>query len=93
MIANYGYTDGSGSYYITIHTDSCAACAGHPCVQACPEAMFTVELDDYDDPAAMIKREFLKQLKYKCAPCKPVNDPPTPSCVSACPAGAISHSW
>jgi Fe-S-cluster-containing hydrogenase component 2 len=93
VIANYGYTDGSGSYYITVNTDSCPTCPGQPCVTTCPESMFIVEPDDYDDDAAMIKREFWKQVKYKCAPCKPVDQAQVPPCIAACPAKAISHSW
>jgi len=93
MIANYGYTDGSGTYYITINTDACQSCKDTPCVPSCPEKMLTVELDDYDDPAAMVKREFWKQLKYKCAPCKPVADPTPPPCIKACLVKAITHSW
>lgn len=93
MTANYGYTDGSGNYYITINTEACPTCQSHACVAACPERMFAVEPDDYDDLAAMVKREFTKQLKYKCAPCKPLANPPPPPCVAACPAAAITHSW
>ncbi|MBM3327877.1 MAG: ferredoxin [Calditrichaeota bacterium] len=93
MIANYGYTDGSGSYYITIDTDRCATCAEHSCTQACPVGMFVVEPDDYDDDVASIGTTFRHNIKYACAPCKPVaNRPPLP-CAAACKAGAISHSW
>lgn len=93
MIANYGYMDGSGEYYITIDTDHCIDCEGHACITACPKDMFVVEPDDYDDDAAMIKGEFRHQVKYACAPCKPVSDRPPLPCMEACPADAISHSW
>ena len=34
MLANYGYKDGSGEYFITIDTDKCNGC--NACVEACP---------------------------------------------------------
>ena len=38
MIANYGYKDGSGDYYISIDTDKCIDCsAGRACLTACPK--------------------------------------------------------
>jgi Fe-S-cluster-containing hydrogenase component 2 len=93
MIANYGYMDGSGQYFITIDTDQCIACADRACVPACPVGMFAIETDDYDDTVAIIKKEFRQKIKYDCAPCKPVHDRPPLPCVTACPAQAISHSW
>ena len=93
MIANYGYMDGSGEYYITIDTDKCNDCEHHNCVDACPKGMFAIEIDDYDDEVAMIKVEFRKQIKYMCAECKPVSDRPPLPCVEACTPGAVSHSW
>jgi len=93
MIANYGYMDGSGEYYITIDTDKCIDCEDHGCIDGCPKGMFAVEEDDYDDQVALIKQEFRKKVKYECAPCKPVTDRPELPCVVGCAAGAISHSW
>jgi len=93
MIANYGYTDGSGNYFITIDTSHCTACEHHRCITACPERLFIVEPDDYDEMAASIKKEFRHHLKYKCAPCKPVTSRPPLPCISACNLGAINHSW
>lgn len=34
MIANYGYKDGSGDYFIAIDTDKCDGCGKY--VEACP---------------------------------------------------------
>lgn len=93
MIANYGYMDGSGEYYITIDTDKCIECVHHGCVDGCPKNLFLVEPDDYDDTVAMIKKEFRHKLKYECAECKPVSNRPVLPCIEACTPGAIKHSW
>ncbi len=93
MIANYGYMDGSGEFYITIDTDKCIDCEDHSCIAACPKDMFDVEPDDYDEDAAFIKNDLRQQIKYLCAECKPVSDRPPLPCVTACKDGAISHSW
>lgn len=93
MIANYGYMDGSGSFFITIDTDKCLTCPDHPCVGACPQGMFAVEVNDYDEAVAVIRAEFRHRVKYACAPCKPVSDRPPLPCQAACVPGAVSHSW
>ena len=93
MIANYGYMDGSGEYFITIDTDKCAECSHRGCIEACPVKMISVEPDDYDDMAAFVREEYRHKIKYACAPCKPVSDRPPLPCVTACAPGAITHSW
>ena len=56
MIANYGYKDGSGEYYISIDTDKCIDCsAARACLTACPKQMFEPMTDDYDDDVVAIK--------------------------------------
>ncbi len=91
MLANYGYTDGSGTFYITLDTDKCNGCGD--CVEACPQHMFVVEPDDYDDEKALIKESVRKDVKYLCAPCKPLSGPRELPCQAACTPGAIEHSW
>ncbi len=93
MKANYGYLDGSGQYFITLDTDFCTTCQHHGCVAACPQGMFEIMVDDYDDRVAQIKADFRKKVKYECAACKPVSDRPPLPCMTACTPGAISHSW
>ncbi len=93
MIANYGYRDGSGEYYLTIDTGRCVACAGRWCVEACPESLFLIELDDYDDEVATVVSSARRQLKERCAGCKPARGYQTLPCTTACRPGAISHSW
>lgn len=93
MIANYGYSDAEGEFYITVDTGKCAACGCKPCVAACPRAVFGVEEDPYGEIVIAVTDAARRKLKYECSPCKPsANRPPLP-CVAACPFSAISHSW
>jgi ferredoxin len=91
LLANYGYKDGSGEYFITIDTDKCNGCA--KCVEVCPPKVLEIIIDDYDEEVAAVTEEHRKQLKYSCAPCKPVSGPRTLPCMEACEPGAITHSW
>ena len=86
VIANYGYQDGSGEYYITIDTDRCDGCG--LCAEACSEDLFEMVTDDYDELAAMVKPKVATQIGYLCraADCGY-------KCHEACQRGAISHSW
>lgn len=91
MKANYGYTDGSGSYYITIDTDLCDGC--DKCMTACPVGVLELIVDDYDDTVAAVTDEHRRRIKYSCAPCKPTSGPVVLPCVAACPKEALVHSW
>jgi len=91
MLANHGYTDASGDYYITIDTDLCNGCG--ECVSACPQHIFEIALDDYDEEKAEVKEEFRKNLKYLCAICKPVSGWKSLPCLDACEPQAMKHSW
>lgn len=94
MLANYGYEDASGNYYIQIDTSVCAECADHGCVAACPGHAFFIEPDDWEDDVAVIKPELRNTLKVLCAACKPLeNRPELLPCQAACGQSAISHSW
>ncbi len=94
MIANYGFTDGSGDWYVTIDTDNCDGCG--KCAQVCPARILGVGRDEIDilreEPVAFVKNEERKKIRYSCVPCKPGDgEEPTP-CIAACELGAISHS-
>lgn len=97
MIANYGYEDGSGFYYITIDGGLCARCADHACARVCPQSVFAVELDDYDETVAIVSEKARKRLRELCATCKGQNgsgaSPDRLPCTAACSAAAIRHSW
>ncbi|MEG0777761.1 MAG: ferredoxin [Oscillospiraceae bacterium] len=91
MLANYGYEDGSGHYYIKIDTSKCAECKDKACISVCPEKLFAVELDDFDDEVVLIREAVRNTLQTDCARCKAGDA--TELCRSACTAGAISFSW
>ncbi len=93
MLANYGYQDGAGDFYITVDTDKCVDCGGHPCVAACSAKVMEIIEDDYDDEVAAVAEEHRKKIKYSCAPCKPDQNQPDLPCVTACLPGALVHSW
>jgi ferredoxin len=94
MIAHYGFTDGSGDWYVTIDTDKCTGCG--MCVELCPAKILELGADEIDisreEPVAFVKDEERKRVRYSCAPCKPgYGEKPAP-CVAACETRAISHS-
>jgi ferredoxin len=95
VIANYGYEDGSGFYYITIDGDKCAACGEHACVTVCPQQVYSIEMDDYDDNVSVVVETARRRLRELCSMCKAQSagaDSGLP-CTSACSRGALKHSW
>ena len=97
MLANYGYKDGSGDFFIVIDTDKCTGCGD--CVPACPAGVLVLIEDEFDIDAesevAAVAKDHAKTLKYSCAPCKPAAGYTTSAlpCVKSCAPGAIDHSW
>jgi NAD-dependent dihydropyrimidine dehydrogenase PreA subunit len=95
MIANYGYKDGSGEYFIILDTDKCDGCG--KCVEACPASVLEIVPNDFDPIEggiiASVTEAQRKKIKYTCMPCKPVSGERKLPCVVSCPTEAISHSW
>jgi len=91
MIANYGYEDGSGHYYIKIDTSKCAECSAKGCITSCPEGLFATEMDDFDDEVVIIREDARNTLLTSCANCKAGGEKEL--CISNCEAGAIGFSW
>ena len=94
MIANYGYKDGSGDFFISIDTDKCNGCGD--CVPVCPETVLEVRDNDFDPLAdeemAAVTEAHRKKIKYSCSACKSGGTSKLP-CVGACELDAIVHSW
>ena len=65
MIANFGYKDGSGDFYIIIDTEKCNGCGD--CVAPCPAGLLEIRDNEYDpladNPMAVVKEEFRKKKK------------------------------
>ncbi|MHA2251677.1 MAG: 4Fe-4S binding protein [Candidatus Kariarchaeaceae archaeon] len=93
-IANYGYKNGSGDYFISIDTDLCTAC--NDCIEVCPSGVLEIvedELDPLGDELVVIVTEMhRKKIKYSCMPCKST-EKDKPPCIEVCSVNAIVHSW
>jgi ferredoxin len=91
MITHYGYTDGSGKFYVSIDAEKCNGCRS--CIEVCPSAILaidTVMIDIDDKDVAVVLETQRKKLKYTCAACHQENKIP---CVAACKEGAIVATW
>lgn len=90
MKVQYGYTDGTGDYFITIDTALCDGCGR--CVEACPQHLLAVFSEDGSHLKAGVREEVRKKLAYLCPGIAACARNPS-DCHRACPKGAISHSW
>lgn len=95
MLANYGYKDASGDFFITINTNKCDGCGD--CVDSCQAGIFIVLKEDpndpmRDEPVASISEKKIKKLKYECNLCKAKSNSSL-SCINSCTNNAILHSW
>jgi ferredoxin len=94
MIANYGFKDGSGDWYVTIDTDKCNGCG--KCPEVCPAKILEVGPDEIDlfreKPVASVKQNEQNKIKYSCAPCQPGYGKELAPCSGVCKLKAISHS-
>jgi ferredoxin len=94
MIANYGFKDGSGDWYVTIDTDRCNGCG--KCPEVCPAKILEVGPDEIDisreQTVAFVKHEERKKVRYSCAPCRPGYGTELTPCAGVCEPKAISHS-
>jgi ferredoxin len=91
MIVNYGYTDGSGDFYITIDTDKCDSCG--KCIEVCPEKVFGIEEDDYGKSVAVVKESLRSKIGYTCRSFALCSVELKDHCHGVCEPGAISHTW
>jgi Fe-S-cluster-containing hydrogenase component 2 len=92
MIMHYGYSDGSGEYFITIDSDKCSGCG--KCVQKCPESALQLEktfIDLEDKTVVSVKEKHRKKIKHTCDPCKPESN--SAPCVLSCDAKTIKCTW
>lgn len=89
MKVNYGYSDGTGEYFITVDTVKCDGC--NECVKACPAGLFVVANDESGKPRAMVKEALRKKIAIVCPGFG--NCGQAVNCHSVCSKDAISHTW
>jgi len=88
---HYGYSDGTGEYFITIDVGRCDGCG--ECVPACPSEIFEVVGDDTGQPKAKVKEEVRKKLAFLCPGFHFCRRNHEVNCHHVCQKGAISHTW
>lgn len=91
MEANYGYSDGTGDYFIIIDTDKCDGCG--LCISACPQGVFEVAMDDYGKMVARVKDEVVNRISYACSGFNSECGARAENCHTVCQPGAIGHTW
>jgi predicted CoA-substrate-specific enzyme activase len=89
MKIQYGYSDGTGEYFITIDSSRCDGCG--ECMLACPSAVFTMAKADGTQPKAKVRDEARKKLALVCPGFNSCAH--RVNCHSVCQRDAISHSW
>jgi predicted CoA-substrate-specific enzyme activase len=91
MKISYGYSDGTGEYYITFDTGKCDGCG--KCVEGCPAGNIEVGRNDQGQPKARVKDAVRKRIHLTCPGYKACSANNPVNCHSACPNDAISHTW
>jgi predicted CoA-substrate-specific enzyme activase len=91
MKIGYGYSDGTGEYYITFDTGKCDGCG--KCVEACPAAVLEVGRNDQGQPKARVKDTVRKKLHLVCPGYQNCSLSHQVNCHSACPNEAITQTW
>jgi predicted CoA-substrate-specific enzyme activase len=87
----YGYSDGTGEYFITIDNNLCNGCG--ECAENCPAGIFVMEKDGSSPPRATVSKDNRKRLALLCPgkECCPRGE--ENNCQEICPLHAITHSW
>jgi predicted CoA-substrate-specific enzyme activase len=91
MKIQYGYSDGTGEYFITVDTSLCSGCG--ECVEVCPAFLFALETNDAGNDKAVIKEEHRKKIASLCPGADACRESNGKNCQSVCQPQAISHSW
>jgi len=88
---HYGYSDGTGNYFITIDAGRCDGCG--ECVPACPSGILEVVEEDSSQPKARVKEAARKKLAFLCPGFPACSRRLEMNCHRVCPGDAISHTW
>ena len=92
IITYYGYTDGSGEFYIVIDSIKCTGCG--KCIEKCPQSaleIITEFIDLEDKNVVAVNEKNRKKIKYTCSEC--LYDGKNAPCMKACEQNAISTIW
>jgi predicted CoA-substrate-specific enzyme activase len=87
----YGYSDGTGEYFITIDTDLCDGCG--ECITICPAGVLTIGKDDDGQLKCKVRDEVRKKLALLCPGFQTCSSGHKVNCHSVCQKNAIHHSW
>ena len=87
----YGYTDATGSYFITIDQAHCDGCG--ECTRVCPSGVFDVAGENGAQPKAIVREEARKKLALLCPGYGSCARSLKTNCHSVCRMNAISHTW
>ncbi len=91
MTVHYGYTDGTGDYFITIDSGRCDGCGD--CVEACPAGLLILGREDGNQPRAKLREDARKRIALLCPGFHSCSSKYEVNCHSVCLKGAISHTW
>jgi predicted CoA-substrate-specific enzyme activase len=87
----YGYSDGTGEYFITIDNNLCNGCG--ECAENCPAGIFVMEKDGSSPPRATVSKDNRKRLALLCPGKEGCPRGEENNCQEICPVHAITHSW
>ncbi|HXX59369.1 MAG TPA: BadF/BadG/BcrA/BcrD ATPase family protein, partial [Dehalococcoidales bacterium] len=87
---NYGYSDGSGSYFIAVDPALCDGCG--KCISACPASLYEVTGTDGLKNAA-VKPAVRRKISTLCPGAKQCRGQEGGNCKQVCPQQAIELSW
>jgi predicted CoA-substrate-specific enzyme activase len=91
MRMSYGYSDGSGEYFITVDAAGCDGCG--ECLTACPAEIFSLDKDERGRPLAIVNEKSRKRLSLLCPGFEACRQANPVNCHSVCQGEAIHHSW
>ncbi len=86
----YGYSDGTGSYFITLDYGLCDGCGD--CAGVCPRKIFVMQRKGADRMAPVVSETARKKLALLCPGLKTCGGK-NQTCQQACSKKAIGHSW
>ncbi|MBI2854298.1 MAG: 4Fe-4S binding protein [Chloroflexi bacterium] len=89
--AQYGYSDGTGDYFITVDNGACDGCG--KCVISCPAHVFELVGNGSSESKAAVKDSCRKKLALVCPGFTSCSHSHASNCHSVCGKGALSHSW